>query len=327
MSEFTFVHIPRNGGTTIKRAINNLGISRTVVHDRHIWSKLMHVPPLHESFTSVSREGGDDEDIKDMKNISNKQLHMSRVEVPYSPEHIHQVVTHKTRCSDAIGKSKPIVILRDPIDRVISLYKLWKYGVEKGRKRREKRLAENSNSLQKQNQRQYTVLDEDNDATANSRTTESFIDMFASKTVCDENSNNGTFRAEYLLPQSYWVDIDLTSSSQKSSLIVIPYTNKENVDTAENTTEKEEEGKEEEKSDTDIVSSIYNAIKSSNSMKEKHHEYFRQSKAELTSLRLNQCSLESRKENNSEIFSESELTFFKKYYKSDYDMIASLSSC
>lgn len=323
MSEYTFVHIPRNGGTTIKRAINNLGISRTVVHDRHIWSKIMHVPPQQETSTSDGREGAD-EGIKGINNISNKQLLMSRVELPYSPESIHQVVTHKTRCSDVIGESKPIVIIRDPIDRVISLYKLWKYGVEKGRKRREKRLAEYSNSQQHRNQ--DSVLDEDTDATSNLRTTDSFIDMFASKTVSEENSNNGTFCYEYLLPQSYWVDIDLTSDAQKSSLVVIPYTNKDNIDNGENTEKEEEEEDEKESELTDIVTSLYNAIKSSKSMKEKHHEYFKLSCAELTSLRLNQCSLESRKENNSEIFSDSELTFFQKYYKSDFDMIASISS-
>ncbi len=285
MSEYTFIHIPRNGGTTIKRVINNLGISRTVAHDRHIWAKDMYAPPIHAGNIDVNRPD------KRMK---------TEVVVPYSPDNILKMVTHKTRCSDAIGKS--IVVIREPMDRLKSIYKYWKYGGEKNRRRKEKR------GKTEEDKREEEMRTE-------KKTPEEFIEMMESKEVSDENSNNGTFCYEYLLPQSHWVNIDYSNGENLSSLIVIPYRKNE----------KEGIDHEDYVDNTDIVSSMYNIIKGSKTMKKKDHDNFKEAHVQFTEMRLNECSKESTDEKEEEIFSESELMYFRIYYKSDYEMISMLN--
>lgn len=283
MSEFTFIHIPRNGGTSIKRVINNLGISRTVAHDRHVWSKNIYMPPIHSEHV----DGPVDNKMK------------TEVEVPYSPENIQKLVIHKTRCSDVVGKA--IVIIRDPIDRVKSLYKYWKYGGEKGRARKEKRGKTKEDLIEEETREER-------------KTTSTFIEMFASNVLSDETTNSGIFCHEYLCPQSYWVNVDIEDSTSLSSLIVIPYSR--NIS--------DEIDHEDYLDNSDIVSAMYNIINSSKTIKEKDREMFKRNHVELTEMRLNECNHESRKENEAEIFTESELAFFKNHYKKDYDMIAKL---
>jgi len=284
-SKYTFIHIPRNGGTSIKRVINNLGISSTVAHDRHIWAKNMYAPPVHTGNIDVNHP--------DMRMRTD-------VVVPYSPSNILKMVTHKTRCTDAIGKS--IAIIRDPIDRVKSIYKFWKYGGEKNRRRKEKR------GKTEEEIREDVVRSE-------KKTPEAFIDMIESKEVSDENSNNGTFCYEYLLPQSHWVNLDFSNSDNISNLVVIPY-RKNN---------KEEINHDNFVDNTDIVSSLYNIIKGSKTLKKRDHENFKEAHFQLTELILNECSKDSIEEKEEEIFTESELLYFRIYYKRDYEMISILN--
>lgn len=288
MSEFTFIHIPRNGGTTIKRIINNLGISRTVAHDRHIWAKNMYAPPVHT---------GNNIDV----NHPDKRM-KTEVAVPYSPANLLKMVTHKTRCADAVGKS--IVVIRDPLDRLLSIYKFWKYGGEKNRKRKEKR-----GKTEDEKREEETRMKK--------KTPEAFIDMMESKEVSYENSNNGTFCHEYLLPQSHWVNIDNSNSNSgsMSDLIIIPYCKNEkeaidHVDYVDN---------------TDIVSSFYNIIKGSKTLKKRDHENFKEAHVQLTEMRLNECSKESSEVKEEDTFTESELMYFRIYYRSDYEMISRLN--
>jgi hypothetical protein len=287
MSEYTFIHIPRNGGTTIKRVINNLGISRTIAHDRHVWSKNIYVPPAPlENSNSTPK-------------TSDRKIR-TEVAVPYSPENIMKLVTHKTKCADAVGKA--VVIIRDPIERVKSIYKYWKYGGEKNRRRKEKRGMSEAEKLSEATRKE-------------NRTPGHFIDMMESKEVTDENSNDGTFSYEYLLPQSYWVNLDYDKSDTLSSLIVIPYVKND----------KEKIDHEDYIDNTDIVSTLYNIIKGSKTLKKRHHDSFKEAHVQLTEMKLNESSMESKSEKDEELFTESELLYFRMYYKSDYEMIDRLN--
>ena len=207
-----------------------------------------------------------------------------------------KMVTHKTRCADAVGKS--VVIIRDPIERVRSIYKYWKYGGEKNRRRKEKRGKK----------------DEEEESRMVNRTPSQFIDMMESKEVTEENSNNDTFTYEYLLPQSFWVNLDYDNSETLSSLVVIPHVKND----------KEKIDHNDYMDNTDIVSSLYNIIKGAKSLKKRHHESFKESHVQLTEMKLNECSKESQTEKDEELFTESELMYFRLYYKADYEMIERL---
>ena len=284
MSEYTFIHIPRNGGTSIKRFINNLGISRTIAHDRQVWSKNIHVPPVH--IKKVETEG------------NNKKKAMTEVIVPYSPENIQRLVLHKTRCSDAVGRA--VVVIRDPIDRVKSLYKFWRFGNDKKRRRR-----------LKMGMKEQEILTDRTIQT--SRSVESFIEMFSRQEVSEENSNGGTFVMEHLLPQSHWINIDLDNEEARSKLIVVPF--------CKNVAEKINH--EDFVDNTDIVSSVYNIIKGSKTMRECDHANFRKRHVEYTETKLNECSKDIEAAED-RLFTDRELTYFMNYYKTDFDMIEKL---
>ena len=283
MSEFTFIHIPRNGGTSIKRFINNLGISSTIAHDRQVWSKHFHVPPVH---------------TKKEQSVGNKKKSITEVIVPYSPENFQRLVLHKSRCSDAVGRA--VVVIRDPIDRVKSLYKFWRFGNDKKRRRRM--------TLGMKDQEFLTDR-----AIPSSRSVERFIEMFTSHEVSEDNSNSGTFFLEHLYPQSHWINIDLDNEVARSKLIVVPY--------CENVAEKINH--EDFVDNTDIVSSVYNIIKGAKTMRECDHINFRKRHVEYTETKLNECSKE-KEAAEERLFTDRELTYFRNYYKTDFDMIEKL---
>ena len=289
MSEYTFIHIPRNGGTSIKRVINNLGITRTISHDRHVWSKSIFVPPVHTK-----------QDISAGNVKENTRKIKTEVSVPYSPENIQRLVCHKTRCSDA--EDKAVVVIRDPIDRVKSLYKFWRFGTEKKRRRRMK-MGMKEEDIEEERLKKR------------GRNVEEFIEMFTSQEVSEENSNGGTFFLELILPQSYWVNVDLDKEEEKSKLVVIPY--------CKNVAEKINHN--EFTDNTDIVSALYNKIKTSKFLKEKDHENFRKHHVEYTEMKLNESNRESALEkDDSQLFTDREKQYFINYYKSDYEMIEKL---